>query len=61
MSDLFPERLEPLGATREPVSQQTERDSGRNPRRRPPPPTPDEIEVVDEESDEPPHQVDRLA
>lgn len=60
MSDLFPERLEPLGGVREPVGRQMERDSGSNSRRQPRPPAPDEIEAP-EENDEPPHQVDRLA
>lgn len=61
MSDLFPERLGPLGGVREPVSQPGGRDSGSEQRRRPLPPPPDDSEVVEGESDDPPHQVDRMA
>jgi len=61
MSDLFPERLEPLGGVREPLSQPAGRDSGSKSRRRPLPPPADEAEVQDSENDDPPHQVDRMA
>jgi len=61
MSDLFPERLEPLAGVREPLSQPAGRDSGSKSRRKPVPPAPEEDAVPDVENDDPPHQVDRMA
>lgn len=61
MGDIFPERLEPAAGVTALDRQQGQRDSGSGARRRPATPAVRTDEEPDDASNEPRHDVDRLA